>query len=110
MNTSNEWTRDVLEGYIFIYVANVDFKESYEEREIISDKIDAETSARLHREFAKDNDYESITKIQDAIARLGYTEDEKEQLIEDVKELLTADGEYDAAEQSVYLALRRIIT
>ena len=109
MNTSNEWTREVLEGYIFIYVANVDFHESYEEKEIISSKIDAETSGKLHREFAKDNDYESLTKIQDAMARLGYSADEKEQLIEEVKNLFMADGNFDAAEKSVYKALKRVI-
>lgn len=109
MNTSNEWTKEVLEGYIFIYVANADFQESYEEREIISDKIDAETSARLHREFEKDNDFQSINKIQDAIARLKYTDEEKDQLIEEVKNLLTADGDFDAAEQSIYSSLKRVI-
>ncbi|WP_271855245.1 hypothetical protein [Patiriisocius marinus] len=109
MNTSNEWTREVLEGYIFIYVANADFQESYEEREIISEKIDAATSAKLHREFEKDNDNQSITKIQDAIARLGYTADEKKQLIEEIKKLLTADGQFDAAEKGIYAALKRVI-
>lgn len=109
MDTSNEWTKEVLEGYIFIYVANADFQETYEEREIISDKIDAATSAKLHREFEKDNDIQSINKIQDTIARLKYTDAEKEHLIEEVKNLLKSDGEFDGAEQSIYSALKRVI-
>jgi hypothetical protein len=109
MNTSNEWTKDVLEGYIFIYVANADFHETYEEREMISKKINTATTAQLHREFAKDKDIQSITKIQDAIVRLNYTAEEKEHLIEEVKNLLTADGEFAGAEQSIYSALKRVI-
>lgn len=44
MNTTT-WNRDELEGYLFIYVANIDFHETYEERALIGTKIDAETSA-----------------------------------------------------------------
>jgi hypothetical protein len=103
------WTRQELKAYILIYCANADFNESKEETDLITEKIPQADFDHIHDEFDKDNDYQSIQKIQAALKKYDYTKDELEVLLGRIKELFLADGNYDVLEQNLYRGLHRIL-
>lgn len=105
MNTN--WTKDDLRTYLLIYCANADFTESKKELEFIKSKINGSDFARLHSEFDKDNDYQSIEKIQSAYKALDY--DNADTLMQEVREFFYADGEFDTLEQNLLLGLKRVL-
>ncbi len=101
------WTYDELKAYLLIYCANADFTESKVETDVIKSKILSDFD-KIHKEFKKDNDYQSIQKIQSTIVRLGYTENEKDSLLEEIKEIFLSDEKYDILEQNLFKGLKHI--
>ena len=104
-----DWTKAEFKAYLLSYAANANYFESEEEKEMILDMVSADTYKRVHRELAKDNDYQSIQKILYNIDKYNYSKDELEHLVSDVKGLFNADGEYDVLESNMLLALKKLI-
>ena len=106
MNTN--WTKEELNAYILIYCANADFTESKNEMDLIKSKIPTSVFEKVHHEFKKDNDYQSIQKIQSSLERLGFTNDEKNLLLFDIKKIFLSDDNYDILEKNLMRGLNRI--
>ena len=104
---TTNWTKDDFRTYLLIYCANADFTESTKELEFIKSKIDGSDFAKIHAEFDKDNDYQSIEKIQSAFKALNY--DNADTLMQEVGEFFQADGEFDTLEQNLLLGLKRVL-
>jgi hypothetical protein len=102
------WTKDDLKTYTLIYCANADFAESKVEIDFIKSKIKNANFDQLHKEFELDNDYQSIQKMQAALKENKFTDEETNQLIEDIKALFLTDNDYDILEQNMLLGLKRI--
>ena len=71
--------------------------------------VSHEDYVKVHRELAKDNDYQSIQKILHTLDRFNYTKDELNHLVEDIQQLFNADGEYDIMESNMLLALKKFL-
>lgn len=108
-DNNNHWTKEELKIYLLLYCANADFSESRSEIDLIKLKNSHSDFDKIHAEFESDNDYQSIQKIQDAIAKHGYSKNEIEGLYEEIKELFLSDGKYDVLEQNLYMGLRHIL-
>ena len=106
-NTS--WTRDELSAYVLLYCAHADFAETENETEMIRSKVDKGRYRAIHEEFESDNDYQSIQKIEATIERLGYNQTQIRELIDEMKQLFMADGEYDAAEKVLFTGLKHLL-
>lgn len=104
-----EWTRPEFKAYLMMYAANANFFESESELEIIHNFITNEQYKRIHREWEKDNDYQSIQKILYNIEKFEYSKDELKDLVADIKNLINADGQFDLLESNMLMALRKII-
>ena len=102
------WTKEELNAYILIYCANADFTESKVEIDLIKSKIPSVVFEKVHHEFEKDNDYQSIQKIQSTIDRYGYTSNEKIRLSNEIKEIFLSDEKYDILEKNLLLGLNHI--
>jgi hypothetical protein len=102
------WTEDELKAYLLIYCANADFTESKVEIDFIKSKILSSNFDKIHREFNKDNDYQSIQKIQSTIERLGYSRDKKDELLVEIKEIFLSDFKYDTLEKNLLRGLNHI--
>ncbi len=103
------WTKEELEIYLLIYCANADFTESKTEDNYIQSKAKHVSFDKIHAEFEKDNDYIRIQKIQHALQRHGYSQKEKEKLLQEMKEVFLADENFDVLEKNLYLGLKHII-
>lgn len=104
-----DWTKAEFKAYLLSYAANANFFESEEEKELILEMVSADTYKKVHRELAKDNDYQSIQKILFNIDKFNYSKDELEHLVADVKNVFNSDGEYDILESNMLLALKKLI-
>ena len=107
---NTNWTKEELKIYILIYCANADFSESKFEIDLIKSKIQTSNFEKIHDEFKKDNDYQSIQKIQLSFKEHGYTNDEIENLFRDIKELFLSDEKYDILEQNLNRGLSLLLT
>jgi hypothetical protein len=102
------WSKEELKVYILIYCANANFLESKVETDFIKSKIKGNSFERIHDEFDKDNDYQSIQKIRQTLEKYGYSKDEVGRLFKEVKELFLSDGKYDILEQNLFRGLNHI--
>ncbi len=102
------WTKEELNIYVLIYCAIADFVETKEEIDFIQSKVEASVYEKMKKEFEGDNDFESIQKIQNALKRHGYSESENEALVQEIKALFLADGQYGILERNLLLGMNRI--
>lgn len=105
----NHWTKEELKMYLLLFCANADFTASKSETDLIKLKGKHSNFDKIHAEFESDNDYQSIQKIQSAVARHGYSSNEIESLYKEIKELFLSDGKYGILEQNLYIGLRHIL-
>ena len=103
------WTKEELKIYTLIYCANANFSESKFEIDFIKSKIQTSDFEKIHDEFEKDNDYQSIQKIQSSIKDHGYTNDSIDTLLKEIKALFLSGNEYDILEQNLYRGLSHIL-
>lgn len=102
------WTKNEFVAYILLFAAHSDFKEDNHERNVIISKVDMQTFQEIHDEFDLDNDYQSIQKIMSALEAHQYSNDDIDLLFADIKTLFFSDGDYDIAEQNVFLCLKKL--
>ncbi len=108
MNNAN-WTKQELVAYILLYVAHSDLKETKAEHEYILSRVDPETYNHIKVEFNADNDYQSITKIVDAVNEDTTYNQNPDALFADIKLMAFADGNMDQMEHAIYNSLKRIL-
>jgi hypothetical protein len=102
------WSKEELKVYILIYCANANFSESEVETDFIKSKTRGNSFERIHDEFDKDDDYQSIQKIRLTLKKYGYSKDETGRLFKEMKELFLSDGKYDILEQNLFRGLNHI--
>ncbi len=107
--TDTNWSRDEFKAYVLLYAANCGHIEGAEERAYILSKVDKELYKKIHKEFDKDNDYQSIQKILANIEKFNYSHDELQDLTKEIMELFLADDRFDNIEQEVFILLKRIL-
>ena len=103
------WTEEELKVYILIFCANANFSESKAETAFIKSKTIGNCFERIHDEFDKDNDYQSIEKIRLTLEKYGYLKDDTGRLFNEVKDLFLSDGKYDILEQNLFRGLNHIL-
>lgn len=103
------WTQQEFEAYVLLYAAHCNFFESKEEENYILARVDATTYHRIHTEVIVDSDEENLNKIQHYISENNLNQNEKDDLIRDIKNVFFADGSVDVIEKKVFSILRKII-
>lgn len=109
MNTETNWTREEFKAYLLSYAAKSNFFESEDEREFILASTSGDVYSKIHKELAKDNDYQSLQKILYNLEKFHYSKDEIHRLVEDVQRLFLSNGEIDLLENNFFHALKRLI-
>jgi len=103
------WTKEELKIYTLIYCANADYFESRLEIQYIKSKVKQSDFDKIYAEFKSDDDFTSKQKINNSVERLGYTNQEKDLLFDEMRELFLSDGKYHSLEQNLHRALNNII-
>jgi len=104
------WTKEELVAYILLYTAHSNFEEANTEKNVIISKVDMQTFQKIHDEFDKDNDYQSLQKIIKGVEDHNYNTNDLELLFADIKTLFLSDGEYDIMERNMFLFLKKILS
>lgn len=103
------WNKQELQTYILIFCMNANYTETSDEVIMIKEKSGYDIFAKMHKEFEKDNDYQSIQKIKKTMWRLGYNDDQKELIFDEIKALFKADGELDILERNLKMGLKKLL-
>jgi len=103
------WTKEELVAYTLIYAANSNFIEDNKERNMIIEHVDMQTFQKIHDEFDADNDYQSLQKISSGLKEHNYTQKDIDELLEEIKLMFFADGEFDVLERMVYRSLKSLL-
>ena len=103
------WTRKEFEAYVLLYAAHCNYFESEEEQAYILSKVDKKTFHKIHTEVVVDSDENCLNKIQQYISENKFTQNEKDNLIRDIKNVFFADGSVDVIEKKVFSILKKII-
>ncbi len=103
------WTKEELKIYVLIYCANANYSESKDEKKFIKSRADTDEYIKMHAEFEKDNDFQSIQKIQTAMEHNNYSQEEKDELFGEVKAMFITDGEVDILEENIFRGLHHIL-
>jgi len=106
----SNWTKQELVAYILLYAANCNLDIDNHEKNVILSKVDMQTFQRVHDEFDKDNDYQSLQKIISALEEKHYSKVELDTLFDDIKRLFLSDGNYDVMEHNLYSYLKKILS
>lgn len=107
---NSKWTKDELVAYILLFVAHSDLKETQQEHDYILSRVNMKTYSRIKSEFDADNDYQSISKIVDAVNLDADYRTNPDALFADIKLMAFADGEMDQIEHAIYNSLKKILS
>ena len=108
MNTN--WTKQELVAYILLYVAHSDLKETAQEQDYILSRVNPLTYKHIKKEFDSDNDYQSISKIVEAVNNHPTYSSNPAELFADIKLMAFADGKMDQMEHAIYNSLKKILS
>ena len=103
------WTKKEFEAYVLLYAAHCNFFEAKEEQEYILSKVDEATFHKIHTEVVVDSDENNLNKIQQYNLENKFSQNEKDELIRDIKNVFFADGSVDVIEKKVFSILKKII-
>ena len=104
-----DWTREEFKAYLLLYAANANYFETEEEKDTILSMVNADTYRRIHRELDRDNDFQSIQKIQYHLDKFGYTPEGVERLLNDINRIFDANGEHNEMNDTIQRAMRRLL-
>lgn len=112
MNASFEtdWTREEFKAYLLSYVANSNYFETEDEKEVILGMVSGDIYKKIHKELAHDNDYQSIQKILYNLEKFHYSKNELDSLVSDIQRVFNAEGTHDILEENIIRALRRLFS
>ena len=103
----SDWTKTDLMAYLLFYAAKTDLKVTEDELAIISENVDAETVSSIEKEINADNDIERIDKINSYVKENKCSEEEIDNLLEEIKKIYEADGKFDRLERMTFSFLRK---
>ncbi len=104
------WNHREFEAYVLLYAAHCNHFESKEEVDYIISRVDEKTFHKIHTEVVVDSDEENLNKIQQYLSENKISEDQKEVLLKDIKNVFFADGTVDVIEKKVFALLKKIIS
>jgi len=102
-------TKEEFRTYCLLYAANADFNITKQEIIAIGAKIDPEDFVRVYNWFEADSDMERIEVIMQNKTQFIKNEEDKQNLINELKEVFFADGVFDSVERSIFVMLKKVL-
>ena len=106
---TQNWTKEEFTAYVLLYVAQSNYIETEDESNYILSKVDTKSFNAIHTEIVHDNDYQSMEKIKQYLLDNKYSDEDKTQLIKEIKEVCFADGSVDILEKNTFMFLKKIL-
>ena len=102
-------SKEEFEIYCLFIAANADFNITKQELIAIGSHTDPVTFVRIYNGFEADNDMERIKTIEECKKLYIKDELDRQNLFDRMKKVFFADGKFQAAEQSIFTMLRKLI-
>lgn len=102
-------TREEFEIYCLLIAADADFDITRQELIAMGAHTDPVMFVRIYNGFEADNDMERIATIEECKKLHIKDELDRQNLFDKMKKVFFADGKFQAAEQSVFTMLRKLI-
>ena len=102
-------SKEEFEVYCLLIAANADFNITRQELIAMGAGTDPEMFVKVYNGFEADNDIERINTIQECKQLYIKDELDRQNLFDKMKKVFFADGKFQAAEQSVFMMLRKLI-
>lgn|SRR5690554_3303835 len=102
-------TKEEFFAYLLLYAAKADFVESPEEKAFILNKVSPEVYGKVHEIFEKDSDAERIEVLLENIRTHNYKQSSPKELLNEIRAIMSVDGELGATEQMYLVGIRRLI-
>lgn len=104
------WSKNEFVAYVLLYVAHCNHIETEEESSYILAKIEESVFNKMHTEIVMDGDDDlKLNKIKEYLSDEHYSETEKKELLQQIKEVIFADGTVDSLERKVYKSLQELL-
>ena len=104
-----KWNYEEFLSFLLIYAAGADMNFSQKEKELIKEKIDFERLETLTAEHDSMSDYQRISVIQSYKGLYFPTVERKEEMLDQVKQLFEADGDFSVMEHNLMLMLHKLL-
>ena len=108
MDTSN-WNYEDFRALVLIHAAHADFKVNMDETVTLLEQLGPEEYSKIQSVYNKLTDYQKIEIIQDLSYKFCKDQDQKDQLINEILNILRADERFAASEEAFLVALKKLI-
>ena len=96
-------------AYLMLYAANADFEIEKEELHLIRQAVDREEYRMVRNAFDKAKDAERLEVIMRYKDEYINTLRDQDAVIDQLKEVLQADGEDESVERGVFILLKKLL-
>lgn len=103
------FTKEEFFAYLLLYAAQADFVETAKEKAYILNKVSPDVYGKVHRIFDKDSDSERLEVLLENVRRHNYKQANPQELLDEIKAVMAADGAIDATEKMYLIGIRRLI-
>ncbi len=104
-----DFSKKELEAFILLYVANSDLNIDAEEMSFIKSLLEEDKLQKVKRTFDGCNDNKCLEIILSHKDEFFSTPEEKQQLIDEIQQLIQSDDRVSDMEQAAMLGLRRLL-
>ena len=102
-------SKEEFEIYCLFLAANADFNITRQELIAMGVGSDPQMFVKVYNGFEADNDLERIKTIEECKKLYIKDELDRQNLFDRMKKVFFADGKFQAAEQSIFTMLRKLI-
>ena len=102
-------SKEGFEIYCLLIAADADFDITKQELIAIGAHTDPQTFVRIYNGFEADSDMERLGTIREHKALYIKDELDRQNHFDSMKKVFFADGRFQAAEQSIFTMLRKLI-
>lgn len=102
-------TKEEFRTYCLLFAANADFNITKQEIIAIGAKINPEDFVRVYNWFEADSDVERVDTIMGNKTQFIKNEEDKQNIINELKEVFFADSVFDSVERSIFVMLKKVL-
>lgn len=104
-----KWSYNEFLAFLLIYIAHVDMDFAAEEKAMIRNKVGEQTYDKMVAEFDSMSDYKAYETILAYKGVYYPTNEQKQELLEKMKDLFHADMEFNIMEKELLHFLERMM-
>lgn len=109
MSDKIEWNYEEFVTFVLLYASHVDMEFSDTEKQKIKERLPQETFDKMYTIFREMSDYECLQTILKYKGLYYPTQDRKNELLDKIKMVFFADGDYSVMERELLHFLDKLM-